>query len=90
MKTLLAGIAFAMVMAFTSRAFATDLPDCPKGAWKHGHYVCGTFRRTHNDQPPALDTVSWHPTLILLVGAIVGFILWTPLPPWLFKSLGLD
>jgi len=50
----------------------------------------GTFRRTHNDQPPALDTVSWHPTLILLVGAIVGFILWTPLLPWLFKSLGLD
>ena len=40
MKTLLTGIAFALVMAFTSRAFATDLPDCPKGAWKHGHYVC--------------------------------------------------
>ena len=40
MKTLLAGIAFALVMAFTSQAFATDLPDCPKGAWKHGHYVC--------------------------------------------------
>jgi hypothetical protein len=50
----------------------------------------GTFRRTHNDQPPALDAVSWHPTLILLLGAIVGFILWTPLLPWLFKSLGLD
>jgi len=37
MKTLLAGIAFALVMAFTSQAFAADLPDCPKNAWKHGH-----------------------------------------------------
>jgi hypothetical protein len=41
MKTLLVGIAFAIVMAFTSQAFATDLPDCPKVGWKHGHYVCG-------------------------------------------------
>jgi hypothetical protein len=39
MKALQAGLAFALVMAWTSQAFATDLPDCPKGAWKHGHYV---------------------------------------------------
>lgn len=41
MKTLLAGITFALVMAFTSQAFAMDLPDCPTGGWRHGHYVCG-------------------------------------------------
>jgi len=40
-ENLLAGIAFALVMAFTSQAFASDLPDCPKGGWKNGHYVCG-------------------------------------------------
>ena len=44
MKTLLAGIAFAIAMAFTAQAFATDLPDCSKGAWKHGHYVCGDIQ----------------------------------------------
>jgi hypothetical protein len=44
MKTLLVGIAFAIGMAFTSQAFATDLPDCPKGGWKHGHYVCGDIQ----------------------------------------------
>jgi hypothetical protein len=44
MKMLLAGITFALVMAFTSQAFAADLPDCPKGAWKHGHYVCGDIQ----------------------------------------------
>jgi hypothetical protein len=44
MKTLLAGMAFALVMAFTSQAFATELPDCPKGSWKHGHYVCGDIQ----------------------------------------------
>jgi hypothetical protein len=44
MKTLLVGIAFAMGMAFNSQAFATDLPDCPKGGWKHGHYVCGDIQ----------------------------------------------
>jgi hypothetical protein len=44
MKTLLACIAFALAMAFTSQAFATDLPDCPKGAWKQGHYVCGDIQ----------------------------------------------
>jgi hypothetical protein len=44
MKTLLAGIAFALVMALTSQAFAKDLTDCPKGAWKHGHYVCGDIQ----------------------------------------------
>jgi hypothetical protein len=90
MKTLLTGIAFALVMAFTSQAFATDLPDCPKGAWKHGLTSVRTFRQTHNDQPLVSDAASWHPTLILLLGAIVGFILWTPLLPWLFESLGLD
>ena len=44
MKTLLACIAFALAMAFTSQAFATDLPDCPKGAWKQEHYVCGDIQ----------------------------------------------
>jgi len=44
MKTLLAGLAFAIVMAFASQAFATELPDCPKGGWKHGHYVCGDIQ----------------------------------------------
>jgi hypothetical protein len=44
MRTLLAFIAFAIAMAFTSQAFATDLPDCPNGAWKHGHYVCGDIQ----------------------------------------------
>jgi hypothetical protein len=41
MKTLLVGIAFAIGLLFSSQAFAMDLPDCPNGAWKHGHYVCG-------------------------------------------------
>jgi hypothetical protein len=41
MKTLLAGIALAIAMAFTSQAFAADIPDCPNGIWKNGHYVCG-------------------------------------------------
>ena len=89
MKTLLTGIAFALVMAFTSQAFATDLPDCPKGAWKHGHYVCEDIQANSYDQPLVSDAASWHPTLILLLGAIVGFILWIPLLPWLFESLGI-
>jgi hypothetical protein len=42
------------------------------------------FRRTHNDQPPASN--AWHPMTILLL----GLILWTPVLPWLFKSLGFD
>ena len=41
MKTLLVGIAFAIGMVFTSQAFATEMPDCPKGTLKNGHYVCG-------------------------------------------------
>jgi hypothetical protein len=44
MKTLLVGIAFAIGMLSTSQAFATDLPDCPNGAWKQGHYVCGDIQ----------------------------------------------
>jgi hypothetical protein len=44
MKTLLVGIAFAIAIVFTSQAFATELPDCPNGKWKHGHYVCGDFQ----------------------------------------------
>jgi hypothetical protein len=41
MKTLLAGIAFAIAVAFTSQAFA--LPYCPNGT-SHGHYyVCSNF-----------------------------------------------
>jgi hypothetical protein len=43
-KTLLVGIAFPIVMAFASQALATDLSDCPKGSWKHGHYVCGDIQ----------------------------------------------
>jgi len=41
-------------------------------------------------QPPASNPVSWHGTTILLLGMIVGVILWTPALPWLFKSLGFD
>jgi hypothetical protein len=41
MKTLLVGIAFAVVMVFASQAFASDLPDCPKRHWVKGHYICG-------------------------------------------------
>jgi hypothetical protein len=44
MKTLLVGIAFAIGMLFASQAFAAELPDCPKGAWKHGHYICGDIQ----------------------------------------------
>jgi hypothetical protein len=41
MKALLVGIAFATAIVFTSQAFASDLPDCPKGHWEKGHYICG-------------------------------------------------
>jgi hypothetical protein len=44
MKTLLVGIAFAMAMIFASQAFAAELPDCPNGKWKNGHYVCGDLQ----------------------------------------------
>jgi hypothetical protein len=38
MKMLLAGIAFAIGVAFASQAFA--LPYC---TWQYGHYVCGDY-----------------------------------------------
>ena len=38
MKMLVAGIAFAIGVAFASQAFA--LPYC---AWQHGHYACGDY-----------------------------------------------
>jgi hypothetical protein len=41
MKTLLAGIAFAIALAFTSQAFA--LPYCASSNWQHGHYGCASF-----------------------------------------------
>jgi hypothetical protein len=41
MKTLLAGIAFAIALAFTSQAFA--LPYCTNSNWQHGHYGCANF-----------------------------------------------
>jgi hypothetical protein len=40
MKTLLAGIAFAIGMVFASQAFA--LP-CQNGAWQGRHYVCADY-----------------------------------------------
>jgi hypothetical protein len=44
MKTMLAGIALVIAIVFTSQAFAADMPDCPKGTWKNGHYVCGDIQ----------------------------------------------
>ncbi len=41
MKTLLAGIALAIGLAFSSQAFA--LPYCPNSTWQHGHYECAVF-----------------------------------------------
>ena len=91
MKTLLAGIAFALAMAFTSQAFATDLPDCPKGACGNkGTTSVETFKRTHNDQPPAANAATRHAIAVLLLGALVGLILWTPVLPWLFKWAGFN
>jgi hypothetical protein len=40
MKTLLAGIAFAIVLAFATHASA--LP-CTNGTWQNGHYVCADY-----------------------------------------------
>jgi hypothetical protein len=40
MKALLVGVAFAIVIIFTSQAFAAELPDCPNVQWRHGHYIC--------------------------------------------------
>jgi hypothetical protein len=41
MKTLLAGIAFAIALAFTSQAFA--LPYCANSNGQHGHYGCASY-----------------------------------------------
>ena len=41
MKTLVAGVAFAIAVAFATQASA--LPYCPHGMWQHGHYVCATY-----------------------------------------------
>ncbi len=38
MKTLLAGIALAIVMLFAFEAFA--MPNCTGGTFKDGHFVC--------------------------------------------------
>jgi ubiquitin C-terminal hydrolase len=40
MRMLLAGIAFAIGIAFASQAFA--LP-CPNGTLQGGHYICADF-----------------------------------------------
>ena len=40
MRMLLAGIAFAIGIAFASEAFA--LP-CPSGTWQGGHYICADY-----------------------------------------------
>jgi hypothetical protein len=40
MKILLAGIAFAIGLAFATQAFA--LP-CPNGTWQNGHFVCTDY-----------------------------------------------
>jgi hypothetical protein len=41
MKTLLAGIAFAIGLVFASQAFA--VPYCPNSTWQHGRYVCASY-----------------------------------------------
>lgn len=46
MKTLLAGIVFAIGMVFASQAFA--LP-CPNGTWQGGHYVCPDLMNETNE-----------------------------------------
>jgi hypothetical protein len=40
MKTMLIGIALAVGMVPATKAFASDVSDCPQIVWKHGHYVC--------------------------------------------------
>jgi hypothetical protein len=40
MKALVASVAFLIALAFASQAFAMDMPACPNGTLKHGHYVC--------------------------------------------------
>jgi hypothetical protein len=42
MKALLAGIAFAIGMVIATQAYAAvSDSQCPNGALKNGHYVCG-------------------------------------------------
>ena len=43
MKTFLAGVAFAIAVAFTSQAFA--LPNCPNATWQGHYYVCATYAK---------------------------------------------
>jgi hypothetical protein len=44
MRTLLALHRLFDCHGFYSQAFAMDLPDCPKGTWKHRRYVCGDIQ----------------------------------------------
>ena len=41
MKTVLAGIAFAIALAFASQASAH--PYCGNSTWQHGHYSCANY-----------------------------------------------
>jgi hypothetical protein len=41
MKTLLAGIAFAIAVAVASQAFA--VPYCPNGSWQNGQFICVSY-----------------------------------------------
>jgi peroxiredoxin len=41
MKTVLAGLAFAIALAFASQASA--LPYCANSTWQHGHYSCANY-----------------------------------------------
>ncbi len=42
MKMLLAGVAFAIGVAFATQAFALPCPN-GNGTWKDGHYVCVNY-----------------------------------------------
>ncbi len=90
MKKLLAGIAFAFVTAFASQALARSCPTVRMALGNMGTTSVETFRPTHNDQRRPSKAVRLHAVTVLLLGAIVGLILWTPALPWLFKSLGLQ
>jgi hypothetical protein len=41
MKTILAGVAFAIIVAFASQVSA--LPYCANNNGQHGHYTCTNF-----------------------------------------------
>ncbi len=41
MNTLLAGLALAIALAFSSHAIA--LPYCSNSTWQHGHSACAVF-----------------------------------------------